>query len=205
MKHAVILAHPNPDSLCGQIAQAYVRAAGGLGQEAFIRDLYRVGFDPCLKLEETVRPGAGGYSAQPDIIAERSLLAAVDVFAFVYPLWFNAPPAILKGYVDRVYGPGFGYEPDAMGGTASLLDGRRLISFSTSGAPDAWIEETGAVAMLANAFDRHVAAVCGMSVVDHVNFGGIVPGITAESVADTLAKVEATVRNAFDPAATQVA
>jgi NAD(P)H dehydrogenase (quinone) len=134
-------------------------------------------------------------------LREREQLAGVDVFAFVYPLWFNAPPAMLKGYVDRVFSMGFGFEPDARGGTTSLLDGKRLISFTTSGAPDHWVRETGAVATLTNAFDRHVAAVCGMSVVDHVNFGGVVPGITKEAVAEMLSQVRTTVRAAFDPAA----
>ena len=203
MKHAVILAHPNPDSISGQIAEAYARAASSLGQEVVVRDLYWMDFDPRLRAEETVLPY--GSVARPDVIRERKLLAGVDVFAFVYPLWFNAPPAILKGYVDRVFSSGFGFESDGRGGTSGLLDGKRLISFSTSGAPDSWINDTGAVAALTNAFDRHVAAVCGMSVVDHVNFGGVVPGITKEAVADILAKVQVTVRKAFDPAATIVA
>jgi NAD(P)H dehydrogenase (quinone) len=202
MKHVVILAHPSPDSVSSQIAQTYARAAASLKQEVLIRDLYRLNFDPCLKIEETVTPK--GSAAQPDVVRERQLLAGTAVFAFVYPLWFNAPPAMLKGYVDRVFSSGFGYEPDGMGGTASLLGGKRLISFTTSGAPDHWVKETGAIATLTNAFDRHLAAVCGMSVVDHVNFGGVVPGITSEAVAEMLAQVSTTVRRVFDPAATQV-
>lgn len=202
MKHVVILAHPNPDSVSNQIAQAYGEAVADLGQEVLIRDLYRQGFDPCLTVEETVT--LKSYAAPPDVARERGLLAGTDVFAFVYPLWFNAPPAMLKGYVDRVFSTGFGFESDGRGGTSSLLDGKRLISFSTSGAPDSWVSETGAVDTLTNAFDRHLAAVCGMSVVDHVNFGGVVPGITKEAVADMLATVQATVRRTFDPAATSV-
>ena len=56
------------------------------------------------------------------MIAERGVLAEADVFAFVYPLWFNAQPAILKGYVDRVFSLGFGFAPGA-GGTEPLLAG----------------------------------------------------------------------------------
>lgn len=203
MKHVVIFAHPNADSVSGQIAQAYARAAAGLKQEVLIRDLYRLDFDPRLTAAETVTPK--GYEAPADVVREREQLAGADVFAFVYPLWFNAPPAMLKGYADRVFGMGFGFESDGRGGTSSLLDGKRLISFSTSGAPDSWVRDTGALATLANGFDRHLAAVCGMSVVDHVNFGGVVPGITKDAVADMLATVEATVRKAFDPAGSLVA
>lgn len=202
MKHAVIVAHPNPNSVSCQIARAYADAATGLGQESLVRDLYRPAFDPCLRMEEA--PGVRGYAMGDDVLRERAQLAGVDVFAFVYPLWFNAPPAMLKGYVDRVFGMGFGYEPDGRGGNATLLDGKRLISFTTSGAPDEWVAETGALEGLTKAFDRHLAAVCGMTVVDHVNFGGVTPGITEDAVEGMLAQVGAVVRRVFDPAASLV-
>jgi putative NADPH-quinone reductase len=80
-------------------------------------------FDPRLKETELLgrpdaRPGA-------DVEAERTLLEDADVFAFVYPLWFNAPPAIVKGYVDRVFGLGLGYRVFREGGQEPLLRGRR--------------------------------------------------------------------------------
>jgi NAD(P)H dehydrogenase (quinone) len=203
MKHAIIVAHPNPRSLSAQIAGAYAAAVAGLKQEALVRDLYQLGFDPRLRTEET--SGPNGPTAAEDVVSERALLADTDVFAFIYPLWFNAPPAMLKGYVDRVFSMGFGFAPDFSGGNQALLDGKRLISFTTSGAPDAWVKETGAVATLTAGFDHHVAAVCGLTLVDHVNFGGIVPGITEEAVEDILAKVRASVSRAFDPAANVIA
>ena len=202
MKHVVIVAHPNPKSVSCQIAHAYAGATASLDQETLIRDLYRLGFDPCLKAEET--PGLHGYAMHADVLRERELLAGADVFALVYPLWFNAPPAMLKGYVDRVFGMGFGYEPDARSGNVALLDGKKLISFTTSGAPDAWVNETGALDSLVRDFDRHLAAVCGMTAVDHVNFGGVTPGITEEAVEDMLERVQTTVRRVFDPARTLV-
>ena len=130
------------------------------------------------------------------MVAEREQIADADVFAFVYPFWFNAPPAILKGYVDRVFSLGFGYEP-VFGGTSPLLEGRRLISFTTSGAPERWVHSTGAYEALMTLFDRHLAAVCGMSVVDHVHEGGVVPGMTEEAFEAIMARVDATVAARF--------
>ena len=135
MKHAVIVAHPDARSLTRSIAEAYAKSVRALGQEVLVRDLYSMGFDPCLKASEI--PSPAGFRFEADVVAERKLLADVDVFALVYPFWFNAPPAILKGYVDRVFSMGFGYEP-GLGGTESLLDGKKLISFSLSGAPEHW-------------------------------------------------------------------
>lgn len=194
MKHAVIFAHPKPDSFTATIAQTYAQAARDLGHEVVVRDLYGLGFDPCLKAAEL--PGPGGYAPAADVKAERAVLQDVDVFAFVYPLWFNAPPAILKGYVDRVLSMGFGYEPGPMG-VESRLDGRRLISFSSSGAPEDWVRDTGALTALSTLFDRHLAGVCGLIVVDHVHFGEVVPNLTEEWVETHRAKVRETVRAQF--------
>lgn len=194
MKHAVIFAHPKPDSFTAAVAETYAEAARALGHEAVVRDLYRMGFDPCLKAEEIPTPE--GFKVAPDVAAERAVLDDADVFAFVYPFWFNAPPAILKGYVDRVFGMGFGFEP-AAGGTQALLDGRQLISFSSSGAPEDWVRDTGAMAALHTLFDNHLAGVCGLTVVDHIHVGGIVPGLTPEWMAQILDNVRTTVRRCF--------
>lgn len=189
MTHAVILAHPNRGSFNAAVADAYVESLKALGQVVILRDLYALGFDPCLKASEI--PGPDAFAPRPDVLAERALLAKVEVFVFIYPFWFNAPPAMLKGYVDRVFSMGFGYEP-VPAGTRPGLTGRRLLSFSSSGAPDAWVRSTGARANLQTVFDHHLAAVCGMSVLDHVHFGAIVPDITAEAVATCLDQVRAT-------------
>lgn len=183
MKHAVIIAHPNADSLTCSIGGAYAKHANSLGQDTLVRDLYRMGFDPCLRTSEI--PSPGGFQFGDDVVAERKLLADVDVFALVYPLWFNAPPAILKGYVDRVFSMGFGYEP-GLGGTETLLDGKRLISFTTSGAPHQWVRDTGALQALTAVFDRHLSATCGLQMVDHVHVGGIIAGMREDAVDDIL-------------------
>lgn len=195
MKHAVIIAHPNSGSLTHSAARAYAEAARTLGHEVIIRDLYDMGFDPRLQAAEI--PQDDLPSPGEDVLDERKALADVDVFAFVYPFWFNAPPAILKGYVDRVFSMGFGFEPVLGAGTSPLLDGRRLISFTFSGAPEQWVKDTGALQTLTALFDRHLAQMCGLLVVDHVHTGGIVRNMTEEAVADVLEKVRNTVTAHF--------
>ena len=186
MKHAVILAHPSRKSLNATIAQAYRKAVEHCGGEVIVRDLYAMRFDPCLKAAEIPGPKAPVF--RPDVQRERGLLADVDVFALIYPLWFNAPPAILKGYVDRVFSMGFGFKPD-FGGNRPALTGRKLISFTTSGAPDFWMRDTGALSLLRQLFDAHLGGTCGLNVIDHTHFGGMVSNITQEAVDEVLAKV----------------
>lgn len=198
MLHAVIVAHPRPNSLNHAIARTYRETVAKLGHHTLFRDLYRLKFDPCLKAHEI--PDGSGVSFAADVLIEREVLQDVDVFCLVYPLWFNAPPAILKGYVDRVFSMRFGYAPGP-GGTTPLLDGRKLISFTTSGAPESWVRDTGAMTALTTLFDAHLAAVTGLTLVNHVHVGGIVPGITSEAVTDVLEKVRDAATAAFSPEA----
>jgi NAD(P)H dehydrogenase (quinone) len=196
MRHAVILSHPDPASFNAAIARSYVAAVKALGQSAVVRDLYAEAFDPRLPAIEL--PWSPHYALAPAVAAERGRLATADVIAFVYPLWFNAPPAMLKGYVERVFGMGFGYGP-ADNGTRPLLMGKSLVSISTSGAPTAWVGQTGAMQRLREGFDDHLAAVCGLSVLDHLHLGGVTPGIRADAGQAMLDKVTQMVRRHFAP------
>ena len=59
------------------------------------------------------------------------------------------------------------------------------------------MRESGAFEAVRTLFDRHLAAVCGMGVVDHIHFGGIVPGIRADAVARMLKDVTRTAEKHF--------
>lgn len=194
MKHAVIVGHPNPDSFTLSVARAYCAAVARNGHEPVLRDLYRMAFDPCLKESEVPRTG---FAPGDDVVAERALIGDADVFAFVYPLWFNAMPAIVKGYLDRVFTLGFGYGPQGGGGNEPLLSGRRMISFTSSGAPTEWLEEEGTWNAIRTLSDSHVARVCGLSVVDHIHFGGVTSELPDRLVEQHLRRVDETVARLF--------
>jgi NAD(P)H dehydrogenase (quinone) len=198
MKHAIIVAHPNADSFSLTMARAHQSAAERLGAVTILRDLYRINFDPRLSDAEIPRPS--GFAPAEDVKVERSLIGDADVFVFVYPLWFNAPPAMLKGYIDRVFGMDFGFGP-AAGATEPLLRGRRMTSISSSGAPKDWVVESGALGALRKLFDEHVSAMCGLRVLDHIHFGGITPEITVEAVERCVSEVDHTVEKYFGDAA----
>jgi NAD(P)H dehydrogenase (quinone) len=193
MKHAIIFAHPRSESFIGSLAQAYEDAATGLGHQVVTRDLYRLGFQPCLQAEEL--PFDPNFQPRADVQQERTLLADVDVFALIYPLWLNSPPAMLKGYLERVFGFGFAYGKH--GRSEPLLAGRRLISFSSSGAPLHWVEQTGAFGAVKTLFDQYFAELCGMHFVEHIHFGAITPGIRDDAVARFLAQARSAVSTHF--------
>lgn len=199
MKHAIILAHPSLDSFAASVAGAYADAVGAMGHTSITRDLYRLGFDPCLR--ESERPDAADYAVASDVAHEREALADCDVFVLVYPIWFGTPPAILKGYIDRVFNEGFAFESFHAGRSRPLLQGRRLISFTSSGATKAWLEENGVWLSLRTIFDDYIAKVCGMTVADHVHFASITPDLDERWVLEHLETVRGKARRHFAEAA----
>lgn len=194
MKHAIIIAHPRARSFIATLATAYALEARALGHQTEGRDLYRIDFDPRLRAEEI--PDAGGFAPGEDVKRERALLADADVFALFYPFWYNSQPAMLKGYLERVFGMGFSFSRIG-GSTRPQFVGRKLISISSSGAPEDWVKQTGAFAAERKLFDDHFSAMCGLEVVDHLHFGGIVPGIRSDFVEHCAEQVRAAVRKHF--------
>jgi NAD(P)H dehydrogenase (quinone) len=194
-KHAIIVAHPNAQSFNMSVATHYRESVEKLGCKTVTRDLYRSNFQPALHDGEIPRPA--GFAPEADIVAERALIADAGVFAFIYPLWFNVPPAILVGYIQRVFGLGFGYGPQRGGANSRLLLGRSMISFSSSGAPAEWLRTEGGWSALRNLFDHHVAEVCGMTVIDHRHYGRVLNATPACRVDAHLRDVEETVARCF--------
>lgn len=195
MRHAVILARPGDRSFSRLMADTYVQAVTDRGHTAILRDLYVMDFDPRLKASEI--PTSSGATPAPDVVAERAALADVDVFAFVYPIWFGAPPAILKGYVERVFGVGFAYRTLKAGGSEPLLTGRRMISFTSSGSENTWLVDSGQWSGVRQAFDRRLQVACGLEPLDHVNHGGVDADLPPDRVEEAVAGVRRIVAELF--------
>lgn len=200
MKHAIIVGHPDAQSFNVSVANAYAEAAAELGHETVLRDLYRIGFDPCLKATE--RPDAPNFTIADDVRIEQDLLTDCDVFVLVYPIWLGAPPAILKGYIERVFNHGFAFDAFHAGRAQPLLTGKKMISFTSSGSTRAWLEENGVWESLRTIFDDYVAKGCGLEVVDHHHFPSVNPGLGERWVIENLATVRGKFRSHFGGAST---
>ena len=174
IRHVVVLGHPAPDSLNHQVAETYCEMVRRCGQEAVLRDLYASGFDPLLKADE--RPGYGTGAHAPDVAAELDALEGVRALVFVYPIWFGSPPAIIKGYVDRVLSAGFGPREVKAGAAHPLLAGARLMTFSSSATTMPWLSERGQWISLRQAFDNYLTGVFAMREARRRHFDAVVEG-----------------------------
>lgn len=188
MKHAIIIGHPDTDSFTYAMAATYAETVRRIGHDATTRDLYAMQFEPRLARDEL--PTRSHWRPHSDVSGERVAIGDADVFAFIYPLWFNTPPAIIKGYIERVFGAGFGYRDLEGGGRGPMLSNRQLIHVTSSGSSDAWLNEQGGWMSLCNLFDTYFARLCGMRVRPHIHFDSIVPGLAERWVQTNLKTLE---------------
>jgi NAD(P)H dehydrogenase (quinone) len=106
MQISIILAHPDPLSFNHAIAYKAFEVLKLNNYDVFFHDLYKEKFDPLLGQEEIARD-----AALPAAIKKHcEEIAAADGIVIVHPNWWGQPPAILKGWVDRVIRPGVAYE-----------------------------------------------------------------------------------------------
>lgn len=101
----VILGHSVKQSFCGALADAYVKGAKAAGNEVQVMSLGDLSFDPLLR---------NGYAViqelEPDLVAAQAAITWAEHIVFVYPIWWGAMPALLKGFIDRIFLPGFAFK-----------------------------------------------------------------------------------------------
>jgi NAD(P)H dehydrogenase (quinone) len=162
-RHLVVIGHPRPGSFNHQVAEAYCKGVRDCWHEAEIRDLYAIGFDPLLREERAA-----------DVEHELALVQSCQVLVFVYPIWFGTPPAIIKGYVERVLGAGFRPETIKNGESALTWHDKRLLTLSTSATALPWLHAQGQWNALRQAFDQYLATLLGFRSTGHVHFDAVV-------------------------------
>jgi len=139
MRILLVYCHPVPESFCASIRDEAAKTLEGKGHEVRLLDLYAEGFDPVMGADERRRYNdlPVGQHPLPDHIAH---LRWAEGLLFVYPTWWYGLPAMLKGWLDRVWAPGVAFsmpEPGAKIG-ALMTHIRVLGVVTTCGAPMWW-------------------------------------------------------------------
>ncbi|KKC37924.1 NAD(P)H dehydrogenase [Devosia epidermidihirudinis] len=133
MRALLVLAHPLNDSLCAHLARQAEAALRARGIAVDVLDLYAEGFAPALTADER---RAYYATPQPDaaITALQARLAAADTLVLVFPIWWFSMPAMLKGWFDRVWLPGFAFSSGTP--IQPLLTGlKSCLAITTLGSP----------------------------------------------------------------------
>lgn len=130
MKILCILAHPNKDSYCGSLHEQYVLGAKSSGHEVRELILGDLNFDLSLH---------NGYKMkqelEPDLVKAQEDIKWAEHIVFTYPLWWGMIPAVLKGFIDRVFLPGYAFKYKDGILPEKLLKGRTARLIVTADSP----------------------------------------------------------------------
>lgn len=196
MNHLIVAAHPRENSFTMKtVLGTYREALERRGHKIVLRDLYRLGFNPVadhLDLN-ALRDGA---PVPEDIQVEQDHVRWADTVTFIYPVWWISLPAILKGYVDRVFMFGFAYG-HTPNGVQGLLTGKKAVVFTSSGSTQDHFDQTGKMAAVNTAIQLGTMEFCGMAMIKHMHFGPVGRFTTPELVTQWTSDIRSLVAENF--------
>jgi len=134
VRSLVVYAHPDPSSYCAALRDKVVAGLAAAGHELRVTDLYAEGFDPLFTAAEHAAHLDVG--AHPHAAAHVADLQWCDQLVLVYPTWWSGQPAMLKGWIDRVWVRGATWELPAGGNRLQgrLRNVRSLVVVTTHGS-----------------------------------------------------------------------
>jgi NAD(P)H dehydrogenase (quinone) len=195
MKHLIVTAHPAEDSFTMALTRAYAAELEKLGRSQWICDLYRMGFDPVLAAHE-LTPVSADHPVSADVAQRQGDILAADVLTVVYPLWWLTMPAMMKGYIDRVFARGFAYESEN-GVVRGLLAGKKAVMITLSGAPLPALVESGGWNAVQALQDTHIFRSAGFALLEHLHFDMVAPGLPHKVAEEHMARARSCARRHF--------
>ncbi len=173
MNILVILGHPKKDSFCHAVARTVVGTLKERGHEAIFHDLYEEKFDPVLQHHEIPKDAEVEHAVRKHC----DEIAIAEGIVIIHPNWWGQPPAILKGWIDRVIRPGIAYEflvgDQGEGVPRGLLKAKAALVFNTSNT-DAKRERKIFGDPLETLWKNCIFGLCGVQNVNRKTFSTIV-------------------------------
>jgi NAD(P)H dehydrogenase (quinone) len=191
MKVIVIYAHPNPMSFNAAIAAVVKEELEKKGAEVKFKDLYAMNWNPVLSARDF--EGFHNGTVPKDIKAEQADVSWADAVILIAPVWWYSVPAILKGYIDRVFSIGFAYEYTATGPRGMLTDKNALV-ITTSGADERNAQQTGMVDLISKSFVNSVFGFSGFAGHQYKNFFAV-PTVTDNERKAMLTEMRQIIKN----------
>lgn len=189
MKHLIIVSHFDTNSLTFAVKKRAQHIYSERGHEHRVLDLHAEKFNPVYGPQD-LKSIYGGAQKPTEIQRYQSLINWADHLLFIYPLWWTGLPAMLKGFIDRVFTSGFATSY-IDGELRGMLAPRTATLITLYGMPPELYDRTGMIRSLTQTTDEGIFAVCGIKPT-HYFFGnsmspdGDARTVFLESLADKL-------------------
>jgi len=182
MKVLCILAHPEPQSFTASLARHGLASLEAAGHSADLIDLYATGFDPVSdrrnfihaanphrfdqQLEENLASASGGFAA--DLQEQMDKLAACDLLVLQFPIWWLSMPAIMKGWIDRVFAIGVTYGGGRWFDRGVMRGKQAMLAVTIGGTEQAYSADGiyGPVHDVLRPINHGILAFCGFDVIE---------------------------------------
>jgi putative NADPH-quinone reductase len=145
MRVLIVHSHPSPGSFSRHLADTAENALRQAGHDVTVIHLDDEGFRPAMSAAERLAYETDAPILDPDVARHAALIADCDALLFVYPTWWAAPPAIMKGWLERVLVPGvaFSLDPQTRKVRPALRHIRRLGLITTYGSSHWYVRLLG--------------------------------------------------------------
>lgn len=183
MKPLIVFAHHEPQSFCGALKDAAIDVFASQGYDTELSDLYQMSFKSTADWNDFLSPKNPNYlkygaeqrhayengSLSPDIVLEQKKLTESDLVIFIFPMWWHSPPAIMKGWFDRVLTPGFAYGRNQTFANGPLKGKRAMLVFTTGAEEERYADEDdlGILKHHMHAIEHGTLRYCGMDIVPY--------------------------------------
>jgi NAD(P)H dehydrogenase (quinone) len=181
-KFLFAIAHPEPTSFTAELARHGMRVLEQTGQVVDVADLYGMSFDPVSdrrnfiatanaarydqQMEEKFASANSGYSS--DLQREMDRLATCDVLILQFPIWWLGMPAIMKGWIDRVFAIGVTYGGGRWFDRGMMRGKRAMLAVTIGGTEEAYSSDGiyGSAADVLRPINHGILAFCGFDVLE---------------------------------------
>ncbi len=173
MKVLTLIANPNSKSFNHAILDSFTKGLQEAGHQYEVLDLYKAGFDPIMKPQDVAQ--FKGEKMPDDVLKQQQKIAEAEGLVFISPIYWGYVPAILVGWIQRVFSLGFAYRPpkEEEIGPQGLLPQKKALIFSTTMGMGALYKGMGLEDAIKKILDEYIMKSCGIQNVEHILFYGV--------------------------------
>ena len=175
----ILFAHPSIGSFGSDVLKAFITGLDTSGHTHELGDLYRMGFNSEMDLEQYMREvGCDADAPVPDdVLKEQEKVNRADALAFIYPDWWSDCPAKLKGWFDRVWTYGYAYFYDEVEQRHTRIKVKKAVVICTAGHTVKHLEETGIAESMRRVMLNDRLLGIGVSEAKMEILGGMMPAV----------------------------
>lgn len=188
----IIFGHPNPDSFNGAILKTIEKKLEEKGYPYISKNLYQLNFNPILTINDFAR--MSNSTVTNDIALEHADIEWAKNIIFIYPIWWAGSPAIVKGWIDRVFSKGFAYAPQEDGTIKGFFGEKTVLVITTSGSSKENMKQSRMMSAIEKIMMEGVLQFCGVKNMQYKNLYEV-PTATDEEREKMLGEIDALINS----------